>query len=315
MPAGLESAAREFESLFVQMMLKNMRAAGLSEGILDSQGTEVYLEMFDKEVAREMASSQSLGIAKMLVEQLGSALSGQQADPSVRVAHSAPVMAATAAPKSPIGERVKIDSESASLPVRPIVPPKAVEAAPAIDTNNSPAPAGPAGASISAVQGFESPDAFVAELWQAAQEPARALGVSPSTLIAQSALETGWGKHIPKRADGTSSYNLFGIKAGANWNGDTVTKTTLEFVNGVAEPRREAFRAYGSLNESLTDYVRLVGRAPRYQDAMKVGTDASAFFSELQQAGYATDPSYAKKAITLLQGQTMQAALRRLGAT
>ena len=320
-PAGLESAAREFESLFVQMMLKNMRAASLSDGIMDGESTSVYLEMFDKEVAREMASSQSLGIARMLVDQLGGSASVQPSRPSPQSNQPAPVAApgSGAAPESrtgvdlsppPIraaaeGNPAGTGSHHVSADSGPSTPVKAA----------SPVRSDLAVPGESAARGFASPDEFVTGLWHAAQEPARTLGVSPSTLIAQSALETGWGKHIPKRADGTSSHNLFGIKAGGSWDGDTVTKTTLEYVNGVAEPRREVFRAYDSLTESLTDYVRLVGRAPRYQDAMKVGTDPGSFFSELQEAGYATDPNYAKKAIALLRGQTMQAALHRLGAT
>ena len=132
---------------------------------------------------------------------------------------------------------------------------------------------------------------FISELLPHANEAARELGVDPRALIAQAALETGWGRSQP----GGDSHNLFGIKAGANWNGASVRANTQEFGAGVASRIDASFRAYGSPRESVEDYVRLIRDNPRYASAMNTGSDVQAFASALQRGGYATDPDYARK--------------------
>jgi len=132
---------------------------------------------------------------------------------------------------------------------------------------------------------------FISELLPHANEAARELGVDPRALIAQAALETGWGRSQP----GGDSHNLFGIKAGANWNGASVQANTQEFDSGVASRVDASFRAYGSPRESVEDYVRLIRDNPRYASAMNTGSDVQAFANALQRGGYATDPDYARK--------------------
>ena len=132
---------------------------------------------------------------------------------------------------------------------------------------------------------------FISELLPHANEAARELGVDPRALIAQAALETGWGRSQP----GGDSHNLFGIKAGAHWNGASVQANTQEFDSGVASRVDASFRAYGSPRESVEDYVRLIRDNPRYASAMNTGSDVQAFASALQRGGYATDPDYARK--------------------
>jgi flagellar protein FlgJ len=132
---------------------------------------------------------------------------------------------------------------------------------------------------------------FISELLPHANEAARELGVDPRALIAQAALETGWGRSQP----GGDSHNLFGIKAGANWNGASVQANTQEFGAGVMSRIDASFRAYGSPRESVEDYVRLIRDNPRYAGAMNTGNDVQAFASALQRGGYATDPDYARK--------------------
>ena len=137
----------------------------------------------------------------------------------------------------------------------------------------------------------EEREQFISELLPHANEAARELGVDPRALIAQAALETGWGRSQP----GGDSHNLFGIKAGANWNGASVQANTQEFGAGVTSRIDASFRAYGSPRESVEDYVRLIRDNPRYASAMNTGSDVQAFANALQRGGYATDPDYARK--------------------
>lgn len=120
-------------------------------------------------------------------------------------------------------------------------------------------------------------------------------------MLAQAALETGWGKSLPCDTDGTSSFNFFGIKAGSSWQGDSVSTKTLEFEAGTPVPRTAKFRAYDSPADSFRDYVEVLRNNPRYASALNTGSDAKAFASALQRGGYATDPRYAMKIETIAQ--------------
>jgi peptidoglycan hydrolase FlgJ len=156
-----------------------------------------------------------------------------------------------------------------------------------------------------------SPEAFVRSLWPHAQKTAAELGVSAKALIAQAALETGWGRRLVGAGKQVLSHNLFGIKAGSRWSGEKVAANTHEFVNGVRVSERAQFRAYGSAAESFADYARLLGN-PRYAEARGTGEDAQRFAQALQHAGYATDPSYAAKISAIANGPTLQRALASL---
>jgi flagellar protein FlgJ len=157
-----------------------------------------------------------------------------------------------------------------------------------------------------------SPDAFIRHMLPHAQAAARTLGVSPTLLIAQAALETGWGRAVPTHADGRSSFNLFGIKADARWQGERVANTTLEFVNGLAERRVEPFRSYSSYAASFADYSDFLRTNPRYGEALNMSSDAIAFARALQRAGYATDPNYASKIENIMASPGFDSALRDL---
>lgn len=147
----------------------------------------------------------------------------------------------------------------------------------------------------------ENKHAFVRDLWPAAQEAGEALGVDPKILIAQAALESNWGRSMPRDAQGNASFNLFGIKAGDQWSGKASVASTVEVESGVAVNRRERFRAYDSPVESFKDYVALLRNNPRYTEALNHGDDAHAFASALQRGGYATDPAYATKVASIAQ--------------
>ncbi|WP_313460094.1 glucosaminidase domain-containing protein [Stenotrophomonas sp.] len=192
---------------------------------------------------------------------------------------------------------------------------------------NAPAPATSAvdtlaGSTAAAQLGAHTPEGFVASIWGHAQQAARELGVDAKALVAQAALETGWGRKLIQRNGGAgSSHNLFGIKA-TGWSGERATTGTHEYVNGVRRNETASFRAYGSVGESFADYVKLLKNSPRYQNALQAGTDVRGFARGLQQAGYATDPSYAAKIAAIAGGPTIERAVaavddasQRLGRT
>jgi flagellar protein FlgJ len=149
----------------------------------------------------------------------------------------------------------------------------------------------------------------VSALLPQAKAAAEALGVEPRLLLAQAALETGWGRSMPNEA-GASSHNLFGIKAGGSWNGASVEHATLEHENGVTAPQRASFRAYGSAAESFGDYVNLISTAQRYAGALEHGGDPEAYARGLSESGYATDPKYADKWLAIYNGERLAQALR-----
>ncbi|MEY4761435.1 MAG: hypothetical protein RLZZ200_1291 [Pseudomonadota bacterium] len=144
-----------------------------------------------------------------------------------------------------------------------------------------------------------SREGFVQALKPAAEAAGRRLGVDPETLIAHAALESGWGQRLPRNADGSPSFNLFGIKAGSRWNGAVATARTTEFVNGQPIQVQAAFRSYGSPEASMEDYATMLASRQRYAGALGTGSDARAFATGLQQGGYATDPNYVTKLTTV----------------
>jgi flagellar protein FlgJ len=159
-----------------------------------------------------------------------------------------------------------------------------------------------------------TPERFVAEIWGHAQKAAKELGVDPRALVAQAALETGWGKRQIKTGEGGSAHNLFGIKA-TGWKGERARTATHEYVDGVKRTETADFRAYASPAESFADYVRLLKTNPRYQQALAAGKDIAGFARGLQRAGYATDPTYANKIASIATGPTLGKVLSAIGTT
>ncbi|MCC7635302.1 glucosaminidase domain-containing protein [Stenotrophomonas rhizophila] len=160
--------------------------------------------------------------------------------------------------------------------------------------------------------GPHTPEGFVASIWGHAQQAARELGVDAKALVAQAALETGWGRKLVQRNGGGSSHNLFGIKANG-WNGERARSGTHEYVDGVRRNETASFRAYGSVGDSFADYVKLLKNSPRYQNALQAGSDVRGFAQGLQKAGYATDPGYAAKIAAIAGGPTIERAIAAVG--
>ncbi len=253
---ALSKAAGQFEALFVSMVLKSMRDALPQDGPFSSETTKTYTAMFDQQLALKL-SERGIGLRKALEKQLARSLP------------AAP--AADAVPETP-----------AARPPAPVqTPPRA-----ATDPVQQPASAAPAAT---------SPATFIERLRPHAEAAAKALGVPVQFLLAQAGLETGWGKSQPKTAEGASSHNLFGIKAGRRWAGTVAPAKTTEYVESSAIQSTERFRAYGSYADSFQDFVRLLKNNQRYADALAHGGDARGYAQSLQRAGYATDPAYADK--------------------
>jgi len=155
----------------------------------------------------------------------------------------------------------------------------------------------------------KDPAGFVDKVWPHAQAAGRATGIAPSFIVAQAALESGWGASEPKNADGSPSHNLFGVKAGPGWRGAVAESPTTEYVDGAAAPSVEKFRSYGSYAEAFADYAALLKGSPRYAGVLRQGGDAAGFARALQDAGYATDPMYADKLERVIRSAALRAGL------
>jgi flagellar protein FlgJ len=176
-------------------------------------------------------------------------------------------------------------------------------------TSAGPASAPAASPPAATVPLAQTPAEFVHRMMPPIRRAANALGVDPMGMLAQAALETGWGQRLPRNADGSLSHNMFGIKAGDEWNGARATADTMEITNGDATPRRTAFRAYGSIEDSVNDFASLLKNSPRYRDVIAAGGSAGAYVASMGKSGYATDPEYANKLNQILHSETLQSAL------
>jgi flagellar protein FlgJ len=273
-PEALKTAAHQFEALFMNMVMKSMRDATPQDSPFDSQQSRMYTSMLDQKISDKFAS-RGLGLADALMRQLANN-AGMSPD-AVKGAGAAPGASAAAPGLSdtpPPGKAAGMDRSAA-------LPPNAVK----------PYPPRPAH-----VQEFQD------KLMSHAEEASRATGIPAKFMLGQAALETGWGKREIRNPDGSSSHNLFGIKAGPGWKGRTVQVATTEYVNGVAQKRMEKFRAYDSYADSFRDYASTLKNNPRYQNVIAAGNDASGFAQGLQRAGYATDPQYAAKLSRIIKG-------------
>ena len=287
---ALEMAAQQFEALFTQMMLKTMRDAGGLEGLFDNEHTRLYQDMHDKQLSLHLSqSANGIGLAQVLVQQLQMSLPATDTTTAERQTFAAPLRGHTTFQRHP---EPQVQVSAIALSLNPGS--ESVEAYPASNT-------------------FESPQQFVRAIWPYAQQAADALGVEPRAIVAQAALETGWGRAVIRHTDGRSSYNLFNIKADHRWDGDRVGKMTLEYRDGVADKEHALFRSYDSFGDSFADYVDFLQNSPRYRQALQAGSDAGLFAERLQQAGYATDPNYADKIKRIVDGVHINDTLAEMG--
>lgn len=277
--SALKEAAKQFEALFVQMLLKQMRQASPGDPIFASDQLQFYQEMHDQQLALHLAERGSLGLADMLVAHLSERSSKPDSDQSLTpYRKTAKVSVPNRSGQSfSLGEKGNIQETSLKSERIEEIPGR-----------------------------FESAEEFVRALWPEAQRAAAKLGLDPKLLLAQAALETGWGKRIIHRPDGRSSYNLFNVKAAPSWRGEAVQVNTLEYQEGVAVKKRTAFRAYENYRQSFEDYLSLI-QSPRYAEALSFAEDPHQYLSALKQAGYATDPHYADKVLAIYRRETLAA--------
>ena len=274
--ASLKAAAQEFESMMLQMLMKSMRDATPSDGLMSSDQTRFYTSILDQQLAQNLSGKGTLGFARLIEQQLGRQRGDAQS----------------------LEGAASLETLQRSLLQYPLQRAQGAER-----VRSSAAVTGDLRSSDSG-----SNQEFVNRIWPHAVEAANSIGVPPHFLVAHAALESGWGKSEIRTANGQPSHNLFGIKAGKSWNGASVEIQTTEYINGEAQSVRDKFRVYGSYAEAFRDYASLLKNSSRFS-AVQGQQDGAQFARTLQQGGYATDPAYADKLGRIISGPTLRQAL------
>ncbi|MBK8523050.1 MAG: flagellar assembly peptidoglycan hydrolase FlgJ [Betaproteobacteria bacterium] len=294
--AGIKETAKQFEGMFLQMVMKSMRDATPADGLFNSDATRFYNTVLDQQLAQQLGASGQIGFARQIEAQLGRLV-------------SPPTPGSVPVPESAAVASLKISGRQAVQPSGSV---QGAERITGLIAGSAPstfaAPIAGSATEASSAPISEGTRDFVNRVWPHAVEASRTTGVPAHFMVAHAALETGWGKSEIRRPDGSSSHNLFGIKAGRSWQGASVEAATTEYVDGVAQPAKEKFRAYGSYAEAFRDYASLLASNPRYSGVIGQ-QDGTAFARSLQQAGYATDPMYAEKLSRIIAGNTLRQAL------
>ncbi len=280
--AALETAAKQFEAIFMQMLLKSMRKAEEvleADSPFNSESTKFYRDMHDQQLALELSNNGSLGLSELIVRQLGG--DSENYTPSSVFKAQARVLGGAS------------DNQQATefkMPTRRQFTDSATKLS-ADASANFP----------SEEIAFNQPQDFVSALTEPAKLVEQKLNVPFQVVIAQAALETGWGQKIIKTPQGQSSNNLFNIKADSRWSGEKTHKETLEYQQGAIVKKREPFRVYQNIADSINDYIDFLSSSERYQGALNKANNVEHFLHGLQSAGYATDPNYANKIMATLQ--------------
>lgn len=350
---NIRKVAQEFESLFMNEMLKAMRSANAAFGegnFMNSNESKTYQDMHDQQLAVTLSKEgRGIGLADVLVRQISKIKQpSSRPNPFAQVEQPAAASAESKADKVASSEgfrddvallnrrRLAVPGKLADRLLAGIVPSaaegkalagndwipaqaNAAAKAPALSLANSDALTGRRIAQPPLAPGkaaFSSPQEFVATMLPMAEAAAEKIGVDPRYLVAQAALETGWGKSIIRTRDGDSSHNLFGIKSHGSWEGESARVLTTEYKEGKAVKEAASFRAYDSYAQSFDDYVSFLQNNGRYEKALSSTENPERFVKELQQAGYATDPNYARKISQIARKmQTYQAIAVADGAT
>ncbi|MFZ3086993.1 MAG: flagellar assembly peptidoglycan hydrolase FlgJ [Methylotenera sp.] len=276
-PEAIKGVAKQFEAIFMNMMLKSMRDATPQDSPFDSEQSRTFTSMLDQQLSSNL-SSKGLGLADVLARQLSK---GSYA-------------AANALQQAVSSEQP--GSQSNTDPLSNAYLPDTLKA---LEQNTV-----PADSKAFNQKSSDGASEFLNRMQQHAEEASRATGIPANLMLGQAALESGWGKREIKGMDGTASNNLFGIKAGGNWNGKVVEATTTEYINGVKQKRIEKFRAYDSYADSFKDFANLMRNNPRYENVMSNTQNVNDYAQAMQKAGYATDPDYAAKLASVIQKVT-----------
>ncbi|CNK71208.1 flagellar assembly peptidoglycan hydrolase FlgJ [Yersinia vastinensis] len=264
---GVKEAAKQMEGMFIQMMLKSMRDASFKDGLLHSQEADMFTSMYDQQISQDIAEQSKMGFADLMVRQMGGQPSMTQN--TVGVAPAPYSLNMDAVKRRETTTQQVSQTNEASLLSR-------------------------------FSGGVEKSADFISRMLQPAITAAQKSGIPHQLIIAQAALESGWGNKEITTTNGKPSHNLFGIKATSDWKGDTTEIMTTEYINGTAQKVKAAFKVYPSYSDALSDYTALLTNNPRYQNVAKANSPERAAHA-LQSGGYATDPSYAKKLINIIQ--------------
>jgi flagellar protein FlgJ len=310
---ALDAAAKHFESIFVSMMIKSMRDANkvFSEGnMLQSNESDFYQQMFDSQMAVSLSTSKGIGLAEVIKRQLSKDITpdyeiGNEGLP-LNPADKNTSYSLENYARQPFVSKAKVDELKDMMDVVD----QSIEKLPGVSVDNM--------ANLSSMAGvssksrvtendvdFSNPDQFIASLYPLAKQVEQETGIDARLMLAQSALETGWGQHQIMKENGGPSFNLFGIKAQQDWQGEAAEITTTEYRQGVAMKERANFRAYDSYGESFEDYAQFLKNNERYQHALEFMDDPKAFAEQLQSSGYATDPQYANKIHSIMDRYLM----------
>lgn len=325
-PAKIDKVSRQLEGQFAQMLVKSMRDASFGDSLFPGEN-QTFRDMYDQKMASALTEGKGLGLAAIIARQLGG---GTKADATDQATTSIDGSKAAKAYSLVAGQREAAirptDTQSPLDQLLDLIAGRQAGAGAQAGDASSWSSAedrwsdvgsaediasSRAARAATAQLGEKTPEGFVAKIWHHAQNAARELGVDPRALVAQAALETGWGRKGIARGNGGDSNNLFGIKA-TGWSGDSVTTGTHEYVNGVRTSETATFRAYDSAEQSFADYVRMLKTSPRYQQALQAGTNIRGFAQGLQRAGYATDPAYAAKIAAIAGGSTIDRAVEAI---
>ncbi|MFJ1230842.1 flagellar assembly peptidoglycan hydrolase FlgJ [Yersinia proxima] len=264
---GIKEAAKQMEGMFIQMMLKSMRDASFKDGLLHSQASDMFTSMYDQQISQNIADQSKMGFADLMVKQMGG---------ETTAVHNTP----GAAP-APYSLNLDLLKRQYAAPLPPA------------QSQNE-------GEAIRYTGKGEKNTSFISRMLGPAIAAAQKSGIPHQLIIAQAALESGWGNKEIATTSGKPSHNLFGIKATPDWKGDTTEIMTTEYINGAPQKVKAAFRVYPSYSEALSDYTSLLMNNPRYQNVAQSASPEHAARA-LQSGGYATDPSYAKKLISIIQ--------------
>lgn len=277
--AALKKVAKQFESMFVHMLFKGMRQSNavFEEGNFGhSAGETMYRDMYDQQMSLNIADGRGLGIADMVFRQL------KGVDGAKAVVNENGLRVTDQFPPSQV-PTIARDSVKSS-------PANTVDQLGEIDVKQK----------TTNELRADSPESFVKSLFPAVKRFASQVGLDPAMMVAQAALETGWGKHIVGGVTAGSN-NLFNIKADSRWLGQKVNTQTLEYKNGIAVQEHAQFRKYSSIEDSIQDFIQFVQDQPRYQSAWQQKGDGLSFIRQLHEAGYATDPQYTEKVQAVYQ--------------
>lgn len=272
--AGVKEAAKQLEGLFMQQLMKSMRATTMSTGMLDNSASQMGTDMLDTQLANHMTGLPG-GLSDVITKQLERQMGATKA------ANGTGSGDAAGSPLKGVGDLTldKLNGTSTNA---------------TNGTSNSTAASSTASSADDAKQ-LSASERFVRQHAADAKAAEAATGISASNILGQAALESGWGKHEIKMKDGTPSHNLFGIKATSDWKGKVAEVTTTEYLGGVPRRVTAKFRAYDSYEEAFKDHAKLLSQSPRYSQTVAQADTAKGFAQGLQKAGYATDPAYAAK--------------------